>query len=317
MNSSEVILSVVLPAYNEEEIINQSLSKINSVLTSINCTYEIIVVDDGSRDKTLEFLVQLQTSISQLRVIKLDRNLGHMAAIAAGLEASIGQFVVTIDSDLQDPPEHIPEMLDLISKNDGTGVKTEVVQAIRIDRTNDSRFKRSTAKLYYKLIKLITGVQAIPDAADYRIMSRRVVNTLVALPEKRKIYRLLIPHLGFKTKTIGIKREKRSAGESKYNLRVMFSLALNSMISFTFRPLRLIGVVGFLFALIMLLLAIIYFILFLTSSTVPGWTSLILLLLASNAFLFSSIGLLGEYVGRIYQQTQNRPANLWIEIKRN
>ena len=157
-------------------------------------------------------------------------------------------------------------------------------------------------------------MELISNAADFRLMTRKVVDTLNLLPEKRKVYRLLIPFLGFETTTISITREKRFAGKSKYNLRKMFSLAIDSILSFTFRPLRLIGVLGFIAAIVMLVLSVIYFILYTVYGAVPGWTSLILLLLSTNAFIFASIGLLGEYVGRIYQQVQNRPANIWTEI---
>ena len=315
IKKSEMRLSIVLPIYNEEAVIDACLTKINEVAKSLNCSYEIIAVDDGSIDMSLELLVSWMKIIRELRVLRLDKNLGHMSAISAGLEASSGEYVVTIDSDLQDPPEHILEMLELIDQPDKNGIRTEVIQAIRKDRSSDSFLKRTTASAYYKIIRVVTGVEVISDAADFRMMSRRVVNVLNSLPEKNKIYRILIPYLGFKTRTIDITREKRYAGQSKYNIKKMFTLALNSMVGFTFRPLRVVGVLGFALSILMLILAFFYFLLYIKYGDVPGWTSLVLLLLASNALIIASMGLLGEYIGRLYQQSQNRPESLWIELK--
>jgi glycosyltransferase involved in cell wall biosynthesis len=307
-------LSVVIPAFNEEEVISESLQRIYSVISELDIKFEVIVVDDGSTDSTLNILRNLKKKYQNLRILKLEKNLGHMSAIAAGLEASTGEYVVTLDADLQDSPDYIPEMLILIDLDDNSGVKTEVVQAVRVDRTSDTLFKRVTAQIYYKVIGIVTGVKVIPNAADFRLMTRRAVEILNSLPEKRKIYRLLIPYLGLKTKSLEIIRHKRYAGNSKYNFNKMVSLAVQSMISFTFRPLRIIGLMALIVALVMLFAASYCFWLYKTKGVIPGWTSLILILLSSNAFLFSYIGLLGEYLGRVYQQSQNRPANLWVEI---
>jgi len=307
-------LSIVIPVFNEEKGISECLSRVQSVIREIDHKVEIIVVDDGSTDDTVQLLLFAKKSIPQLRVIRLNKNQGHMSAISAGLEASLGKYVVTIDSDLQDPPEHILEMLKIIDTKRSSQRDIEVVQAVRTNRSSDFFLKRYTASLYYKTIRIATGVELISNAADFRLMTRKVVDTLISLPEKRKVYRLLIPFLGFEIATISITREKRFAGKSKYNLRRMFSLAIDSILSFTFRPLRLIGVLGLIAAGLMLVLSGIFFILYAVYGAVPGWTSLVLLLLSTNAFIFASIGLLGEYVGRIYQQVQNRPENIWTEI---
>lgn len=183
----------------------------------------------------------------------------------------------------------------------------DVIQTVRVNRKSDTLFKSFTASLYYRLISALTGVKITTNAADYRLMSRRCVEILTALPEKEKIFRLLIPALGFKVKELEIVRESRYAGKSKYPLSKMISLAINSTIGFTTKPLRVLGVLGLLASFLMLVLSAIFGILWLQGRTVPGWTSIVFLMLSTNAALLASVGLLGEYVGRIYIQVQNRP----------
>jgi dolichol-phosphate mannosyltransferase len=244
-----------------------------------------------------------------------------MSAIRAGLEASKGDFVVTIDADLQDPPEYIPEMFALMSENsteneDDFKLKVpDVVQAFRSDRSLDSFSKRTSAGLYYFLIKKLTGITLTPHAADFRIMTRRVVDILLGLPEARPVYRLLIPKLGFSIETFPIKRAERFAGETKYTLKKMFSLALDSIISFTYKPLRIFSYLGFISSFILFCLSIFTFVAANLGTTVPGWASIALLVLSANAFLFAGMGLLGEYVGRIYELVQARPMVVWREVK--
>jgi dolichol-phosphate mannosyltransferase len=264
--------------------------------------------------------------LDQFRIINLGINVGHMNAIRAGLEASHGEYVVTIDADLQDPPEAIPEMLKIItSKTEGynqnfterhekVSNSCDVVQAFRSDRTSDSFWKKWTAALYYKVIKRITGISLIPHAADYRIMKRHVVNQLLELPEKRLVFRLLIPSLGFQVIPYPIQRGKRYAGKTKYTNRKMIALAIDSIIGFTNRPLRFLAFIGFFSSGMLLIGSISTLLIYLFGNTLPGWPSLVLLLLSFNAFLFAGLGLVGEYVGRIYQLIQARPTVRWKEL---
>jgi glycosyltransferase involved in cell wall biosynthesis len=324
IKNSGKLLSVVIPAYNEEEVIAESLNRIHTTLIAKEIDFEIIVCNDGSTDRTLAECMKL-VNVMPLRIIELGANAGHMTAIRAGLEASKGDFVVTIDADLQDPPEYIPAMFALMFENSSDNEVDfklrvpDVIQAFRVDRSLDSFSKRTSAALYYFLIKKLTGISLTPHAADFRIMTRRVVDVLLGLPEGRPVYRLLIPKLGFLIVTFPIKRAERFAGETKYTYRKMFSLALDSIISFTYKPLRIFSYLGFISSFILFALSIFTFAAANLGTTVPGWASIALLILSANAFLFAGMGLLGEYVGRIYELVQARPLVVWkeVEVRKN
>lgn len=313
------LLTVVVPAFNEESVIEMSINRIRKILELSGIVNEILVVNDGSTDSTLDVLCRLKRD-GPLRIINLWRNSGHMNAIRVGLENSKGDFVVTIDADLQDPPEAIPEMFRIISSeqdsgaSDISGGNCDVVQAFRVDRTSDTLWKKKSATVYYFLVKRITGIDVIPHAADYRMMKRHVVDTLLALPERQLVYRLLIPSLGFRIKQIPIVRSERFAGKSKYTNLKMINLAVDSIIGFTNRPLKILAYFGFLASFVLLCGSFGTLLLFLFGNTLPGWPSLVLIILSFNAFLFASLGLVGEYVGRIYQLVQARPGPSWNEI---
>ena len=318
-------LSVVIPVFNEELVISETIKRIREILNFSQINHEILVVNDGSIDNTLAILIQLQSESTSIRIINLSTNSGHMNAIRAGLEASYGDFVLTIDADLQDPPEAIPDMYALISaeqrekqKKGGGQVTLEssydVVQAYRADRTSDTFWKRRTASLYYKIIKKVTGIDLIPHAADYRIMKRHVVDTLIELPEKKLVFRLLIPSLGFRVALFPVERRKRFAGDSKYTNRKMVSLAIDSIIGFSNRPLRYLAYLGTFASFVLFLASVGTLLLYVFGDTLPGWPSLVLLILSFNAFLFAGLGLVGEYVGRTYQLVQARPNSPWNEL---
>ena len=318
MTDQTGVLSVVIPAFNEEQVIDETITRLRSILKSSKIRNEILVVNDGSTDETLKVLRSIQQR-GPLRIINLASNSGHMSAIRAGLEASIGEYIVTIDADLQDPPEYIPEMFKIIAKNQNSKSvnfegEIDVVQAYRVDRTSDSIWKSKSASLYYKLIRKITGITLIPHAADFRIMKRHVVESLISLPEKKLVFRLLIPSLGFRIEPFPIMRHARFAGKSKYTNLKMIGLALDSVIGFTYRPLRYLAYIGITASAVMFIGSAVTLVLFLSGDTVTGWPSLVLLILSFNAFLFSGLGLVGEYVGRIYQLVQSRPSVPWREI---
>jgi glycosyltransferase involved in cell wall biosynthesis len=316
-----ITLSVVIPAFNEELVIEESIKRIRHILEGSKIKNEILVVNDGSKDATLEILSRIKKS-EPLRIINLATNSGHMNAIRAGMEASNGDYVLTIDADLQDPPEAIPEMFKIISSEQQiqNGIRfpkgaVEVVQAYRVDRSKDTFVKRTSANAYYFLLRKITGIQMKPHAADYRVMKKDVVKMLISLPEKNLVYRLLIPSLGFGVVYFPITRSERFAGSSKYTMRKMLSLGIDSIISFTYKPLRYLSVIGLLTSGILCLMAILALIASLLGSTVPGWTSLVLIVLSTNVLLFAILGLIGEYVGRIYELAQARPRTLWTEVE--
>ena len=313
------LLSVVIPAFNEELVIGISIQRINSVLRHHKINFEIIVCDDGSTDNTLNECLNLIENIP-LRVIKLERNSGHMCAIKAGLEASKGDFVVTIDADLQDPPECIPDMFALMFAKStnrsvvGISQTPDVVQAFRSDRSVDSLIKHTGARFYYYTIKKLTGIELIPHAADFRIMNRSVVDKLLLLPEVRPVYRLLIPKLGFAITSFPITRAKRFAGETKYTYRKMFALTVDSILGFTHKPLRIFSYIGLIASMVLLMMSVLTFVAAIFGTTVPGWASIALLILSANAFIFAGIGLLGEYIGRIYELLLKHPNANWREV---
>jgi dolichol-phosphate mannosyltransferase len=242
-----------------------------------------------------------------------------MNALRAGLEASKGEFIVTIDADLQDPPEAIPEMLKIIlstkdEKSELSSLSIDVVQAYRVDRRSDTFWKRKSASMYYAWVKRITGIHVTPHGADYRLMRRHVVDQLLLLPEKNLVFRLLIPSLGFHIATFPIERGERFAGKSKYTNWKMISLAIDSIIGFTNRPLRFLSVAGLASSLVLLMGSVLTLAIYVFGNTLPGWPSLVLLILSFNSFLFAGLGLVGEYVGRTYQLVQARPRMHWREI---
>jgi glycosyltransferase involved in cell wall biosynthesis len=300
-----VELSVVVPAYNEADAISITLQRLRITLDTLSVDYEVIVVDDGSRDDTLQKCQTAEKTWKQLRVISLLANRGHMVAISAGMDSSQGDFVVTIDADLQDPPELIGDMLDLAKR-----MNFDVVYAVRNDRSVDSFFKSQTARIYYWVIERMSGVEIQRNAADFRLMSRRVVDIIQALPEQKKVYRLLVPWFGFSSGEVFYKREARVAGETHYKLKDMASLAVNSVTSFSTAPLKLMTWIGVSGAALSMIFAVMSVLAKLTNQTVPGWTSTILVIIFMGSLNLISLGLIGTYVSKMYSQLQNRPQYL-------
>ena len=313
------LLSVVIPVYNEQESIEKCLEEVTLTLHLSNIDHELLVVNDGSNDRTLDICRSLKNKYI-FRLINLNRNMGHMAAITAGLEASTGSYIATMDADLQDPPSNLIDMYKIITADGSSYSETslefiDVVQAFRDDRRTDSNFKRITASLYYSLIERILGFKIIHHAADFRIMTRQTVETLLGLPERNRIYRLLIPKLGFNVVPFPIVRQERYAGKTKYSLKRMIKLSIDSVLAFSYKPLRFFSYLGFLSSIVFLTASAVTLLISLNSPTVPGWPSMVLLLLGANSFLFAGLGLLGEYIGRIYELVQARPIANWTEIK--
>lgn len=309
-------LSVVIPMFNEMETLSHTVSEIEASLKSLKENYEIVLVDDGSKDKTLEISMRLSHNDSRIRIISLGRNMGHMRALEAGLLASSGEFVVSMDADLQDNPKEILEMLKIIRLKDAYGNDLfDVVQTTRSDRMTDNLFKRFTAEIFYRIMKQLTGQIALPHAADFRMISRKTLDVINQIPEKEKVYRLLLPALGFRVAILETKREARFAGKSKYNLRKMSGLALNSIINFSNRPLRIILQLGLASMMLMFLFCVYSVYLWTQGRTIPGWTSLVVLILISNSLILISLGVVGEYVGKIFEQVKGRPNTVWTELR--
>jgi dolichol-phosphate mannosyltransferase len=296
-------LSVVIPMYNEEEVIGLLVQRLRPVLDGIGEPYEVVAVDDGSSDTTAAQLIGVRRSWPQLRVIRLRRNSGHQAALTAGLHRSIGQYVASIDADLQDPPEKIPEMLQRARADN-----LDIVYGVRSDRSSDSAAKRGTAGLYYWLMRRIAGVQVHAHAGDFRLLSRATVDVLKQLPEHQPVYRLLVPWIGFPSGEVTYVRAHRAAGRTKYPLGKMVRLGLDSVTNFSAAPLRIatwLGAVSFLLCLLMLAYVVIAFAL---HDTVQGWASVLACVLFLGGVQLLCLGLLGEYLGRLYAAAQGRPA---------
>jgi len=304
LNSPEI--SIVVPFFNEELMADLAIREINQVMANMQRSYEIIAVDDGSTDSTVDILRDLKNEFKTLRLICFYRNWGHMAALSEGLMRARGEIVISLDGDLQDPPKYIANLLAEYDNRLLSGKPIDVVQTVRSDRSTDTFFKRVTAHLYYKIIKKLTGVAVIPHAADFRLLSRRAVDLINSMNPSMKIFRILIPYLGLKTSVVNIRREARLAGRSKYKFRSMVKLAAESFLSFSSTPLRIFGITSLLISTILLFLAFLFLLLWANGLAIPGWTSIVLLVSAINCFLFAILGLLGEFIGRTYESTQNR-----------
>ncbi|MYR58343.1 glycosyltransferase [Streptomyces sp. SID625] len=297
------VLSVVIPMYNEEEALPALVNRLRPVLDGLGAGYEVVAVDDGSRDRTAELLAAFRLGWPELRVIGLRRNSGHQAALTAGLDRAAGAYVVSLDADCQDPPEKIPEMLAL-AREQGL----DVVYGVRADRSSDSAFKRWTAGGYYRLLRRLAGPSVPAHAGDFRLLSRAAVDALKALPDQQRVYRLLVPWLGFPSGQVRYERELRSAGRTKYPLGRMILLAADSITGFSAAPLRLATWLGGGAFVVCLGLLVYTFTGYALGHTVPGWTSLLTAVVFIGAVQLVCVGLLGEYVARIYTAVQSRPA---------
>lgn len=295
-------LSVVIPMFNEEDVLPLLVERLRPLLDGMGVTYEVVAVDDGSTDLTAAMLQRHHRDWQQLRVVRLRTNAGHQAAMSAGLVSARGDYVVTLDADLQDPPEVISEML-AAAKQGGV----DVVYGVRGDRSSDSWFKRASARSFYKLIKVMSGTAAHADAGDYRLMSRATVDAVNSLPEHNRVLRFIVPALGFPSRTIEYRREQRAAGTSKYPLLKMVKLSVDSLTGFSTAPLKLATWAGFGGALIAVLLVGYTLVARAGGHTVAGWTSTVAIVAGVGAIQLVCVGILGEYIGRMYAHLQGRP----------
>ena len=296
------LLSVVVPVYDEAEVLPLFAERLRPVLDALGETYEVLVVDDGSTDATPVLLERIRREWPQVRVVRLRANSGHQAALSAGLVRARGEWVVSIDADLQDPPETIAAMLQA-ARSQGV----DVVYGVRTDRSTDTAFKRTTAGLFYRLMGRVAGQGAPAQAGDFRLMGRATVDAVNVLPEHHRVLRLVVPALGFPSTEVGYRREVRAAGRSKYPFARMLRLSVDSLTGFSTAPLRLatwFGLLGGLAAIALLAYALVAFV---TGHTTPGWTSTFLVVAAVGAVQLLCLGMLGEYVGRMYTQLQGRP----------
>ena len=298
-----MLISLVVPCYNEEQVIVETNRQLVATLTSLDgVDFEIVYVDDGSRDSTPDLLREIQAADRHVRVVEFSRNFGHQLAVSAGLEYAAGDAVVIIDADLQDPPEVIPEMV--ARWRDGY----EVVYGMRTDRPGETKFKLWTAKLFYRLINRLSKVQIPIDVGDFRLLDRRVVDVLLSMPERDRFLRGMVSWIGFRQVAVMYRRAERRAGESKYPLFKMLQFAADGVLSFSLTPLRVALWVGFLsiglaFAGILYALIIRLY----TNDWVRGWTSIFTAVLFIGGAQLVTLGIIGEYIGRIYAEVKRRP----------
>jgi dolichol-phosphate mannosyltransferase len=297
------LLSVVVPCFNEEAVIVETNERLNEVLSGIrSLEFEIVYVDDGSGDGTLRLLKMLQRKNSRLRVVSLSRNFGHQVAVTAGLQYSGGDAVAVIDADLQDPPEVILEMIERWR------LGADVAYGARLEREGESFFKKVTAKAFYRLINYLSDVPIPLDTGDFRLMDRRVVDAFLDMPERDRFVRGMVAWAGYRQEPVYYQRMPRFAGETKYPLRKMLRLASDGILSFSSAPLRLsihfglacsfLSVVGIVYAVVLRLF---------TDHWVPGWTLLLIGVLFFGGVQMMFLGMMGEYVGRIYSEIKRRP----------
>ena len=296
-------ISIIAPCYNEEETIEPFLRRIEEILTQINEPYEIVFINDGSKDNTLNVLLNAKQNFKNIRIINFSRNFGKEAALTAGLDKARGEAAIPIDVDLQDPPELIKE---LVAKwREGY----DVVLAKRADRTSDSFAKRVSADLFYKLNGKISNVDIPNNVGDFRLMSKRAVEALKQLPENQRFMKGLFAWVGFKTTVIEYVREKREAGQSSFNGWKLWNFALDGITSFSTLPLRiwlyigaLVSFLSFLYGSFIILKTLIF------GVDLPGYASLAVIMLFLGGIQLIGIGILGEYIGRIYSESKRRPS---------
>jgi len=303
-------LSIVVPCYNEEACLPELHARLTRAATAVaGDDYEIVLVNDGSRDRTWDIMRGLAESDPHLVGINLSRNHGHQLALTAGLDLCSGERILIIDADLQDPPELLPQMIAEMEAQ-----QADVVYAVRRARAGETAFKRGTAKLFYRLLSRLAEIEIPLDTGDFRLMSRRALDALLSLPEQARFIRGMVAWVGFRQVPIGYDRAERHAGETKYPLAKMMRFALDAVTGFSTAPLRMASHIGmWLVAASALLVAYIGFA-FLTGRAIQGWTSLMLVVVVLGAVQMFVLGMIGEYLGRLYIEAKRRPLYIVSEI---
>lgn len=299
--SSENLLSIVIPAFNEEQNIAPLYLALNNVLGNSGFHYEIIFVDDGSRDRTFDEIKKLGVSDIKVSGISLSRNFGHQVAIMAGLQQARGNLVLMMDADLQHPPEVIPRMIEEQKKG------FDIVNTRRIDAKGTAVSKKTSSRFFYSLLNKLSDVKIEPAAADFRLMTRKAVDAFLQFEERDRFTRGLISWMGFNQGIVEYTASERFAGKSKYTFRRMLSFGMDGITSFSSKPLRISFYAGFILFLIGLIYALYAVIIHFRGNSVQGWTSILVSVLIIGGFQLLSIGMIGEYIARIFNETKSRP----------
>jgi polyisoprenyl-phosphate glycosyltransferase len=307
---SAILYSVIIPVYDEAAVVPILYRRLTRVMEGLGESYEIIFVDDGSRDDSPALLRELWGRDKRVRFLSLSRNFGQQIAITAGLDHSSGQAVIVMDADLQDPPEVIPQLIEQWRKG------FDLVFAVREQRRGDDLFKRTTAALFYRLFRHLSATDIPMDAGDFRLMSRRAVEALKGIRERNRFIRGLAGWIGFPQISVPFVREVRHAGKTKYPLKKMVRFACNGIISFSLVPLQLAGYLGFVVsATSFVYMAYAVWLKLFTDRVVLGWTSVMVAVLFLGGVQLISLGIIGEYLGRIYEEVKQRPLYIIGEAK--
>ncbi|MDQ6744709.1 MAG: glycosyltransferase family 2 protein [Actinomycetota bacterium] len=302
------LLSVVAPVYNEELLIDEFYARVCTALEGLD--FELVLVDDGSGDGTAVALDRLAAADPRVHVVYLSRNFGHQTALTAGLDHAVGEAVVMLDADLQDPPELIPKMLDHWQ----TGC--DVVYAVREQREGESVFKLATARWFYSLFDKLAQVELQHNSGDFRLLDRRALDALLAMRERNRFLRGMTVWVGYRQAAVPYSRDSRYAGETKYTLGKMLRFSLDAISSFSHRPLQLASLLGFLISTLAFVAIPVVVILRVLGSYLPGFGALTIAVLLLGGIQLIAIGIIGEYVGRIYDEVKGRPLYL-VKGRRN
>ena len=298
------LISVVVPVYNEEEALPLFYAQLRETLDALDRKWELIFIDDGSKDNTAELIDGLAAETHSVRAVHLSRNFGHQAALCAGLEQANGDYVITMDGDGQHPPKLIPQMIELADSG------YDIVLSQRIDAEQKNSFKKWSSETFYKLLNKVSDTQTLPGGADFRLMDRQALDALLSLPEFHKFLRGMVSWIGFRSVILPFEVPERLAGKTKYSLKKMFRLGSDAIFSFSMVPLYIGLSAGALF-LVLALIEAIYVLSFWisghTESLAPGWSSLMFMLLIIGAVLMIITGFIGVYVGYIFQEVKHRP----------
>ena len=297
-------ISVVIPMYNEEEVVKTSYLKIEKVLEELKqYEYEIIFIDDGSKDKTLGLLQEIAQGNRKVKILSFSRNFGHQVAVTAGIQYVTGDAVIIMDADLQDPPELLPEMIALWEEGN------EVIYGQRKSRKGESAFKLLTAKMFYSTLNALSDVEIPKDTGDFRLVDKKVIDVINAMPEHNKFLRGLFSWVGFRQKAYFYEREDRKAGKTKYPFQKMWKLASDGIISFSTKPLKIVGGLGcitIILSIVILIYSLVSYAFHLNHLT-PGWTSIMVAITLFSGVQLLSIWIISEYIARIYDETRHRP----------
>jgi dolichol-phosphate mannosyltransferase len=305
-------VSVVAPCFNEEEVLPEFLRRVGLVCAALGTSYEIVLVDDGSRDATWRIIAAAAAQDPCILGLRLRRNHGHQLALSAGIAAATGDVQLLIDADLQDPPELLPEMLALLRAE-----RADVVYGQRRKRAGETVFKRASAAFFYRFLRAMSDVDIPADTGDFRLITRETAVLLARMPEQDRFLRGMVAWLGGRQVPLLYDRDERHAGVTKYPLKRMLKLANDAMTSFSRRPLQIATTAGIVTAVISLAIGGVSILLWALGVTIPGWTSLMAVLGLFNAMQFMMLGIMGEYIGRLFAQSRARPLFMVAESTRS